>query len=109
MLNSRATRAASIGCVFLAAALASSSMLCAQTPSIEPPLAGRPAQVSNIAGVYTIRVSAEPIDVTVEEPITLRVTLIGKGPAKYQPDRKHLKLFPDSWSRDFYLEPVLEE
>jgi hypothetical protein len=101
---------AMIGCVFLAATVASSSsILCAQTPSIDPPLAGRPAHFSNIVGAYTIRVSAEPIDVPVEEPIVLRVTITGRGPAKYQPDRKQLKLFPDTWSRDYYVEPVPDE
>src|SRR6266404_5669745 len=107
MVNSRAMWAASVGCVFLTATMvASFSTLRAQTPSIEPPLAGRPAQFSNIVGAYTIQVSAEPIDVPVEEPIVLRVTITGRGPAKYQPDRKQLRIIPETWSRDFYVEPV---
>jgi hypothetical protein len=72
----------------------------------EPPLAGRPAQFSNVVGAYAISASAEPVAVPVEEPITLRVTISGKGPAKYQPTRKDLMLFPASWTRDFYVEPV---
>jgi hypothetical protein len=86
--------------------LALPTTLVAQGPSSEPPLAGRPAQFSNIVGSYTIRADVEPAQVPVEEPITLRVTLAGRGPAKYQPERKHLKIFPDAWSKDFYVEPV---
>jgi len=75
----------------------------------EPPLANRPAQFSNIVGSYTIAVRAAPLDVPVEEPITLHVTIAGKGPAKYAPDRKHLKLLPESWARDFYVEPMPDD
>lgn len=106
----RALRAAWIArTVVLAAFLAPAPMLGAQGPSIEPPLAGRPAHFSNVVGAYTIRASAEPIDVPVEEPIVLRVTITGRGPKKYQPDRKQLKLFPETWSREFYVEPVPDE
>ena len=75
----------------------------------EPPLANRPAQFSNIVGSYSIEVRATPREVPVEEPVTLHVTLTGKGPAKYQPDRKHLKLFPESWAGEFYIEPVPDQ
>jgi hypothetical protein len=95
--------------LFTFSALALPSALGAQTPSIDPPLAGRPAQFSNVVGSYDIAVKAEPAEVPVEEPITLRVTITGRGPAKYRPERKHLKLFPESWSRDFYVEPVPDE
>jgi hypothetical protein len=86
------------------------STLAAQpNSSVEPPLAGRPSQFSNIVGSYTIAVSAQPVEVPVEEPITLRVTISGTGPARYQPNRKHLKLFPENWARDFYVEEVPDE
>jgi hypothetical protein len=77
--------------------------------SIEPPRADRPAQFSNVVGSYTIEVSAEPAAVAVEEPIALRVIIKGSGPTKYQPARKHLKLFPDRWANDFHVEPVPDE
>jgi hypothetical protein len=89
--------------------LACPSMLSAQSASTEPPMAGRPAQFSNVVGSYEIAARAEPTNVAVEEPITLRVTISGRGPAKYQPSRKHLRLFPESWAKDFYVEPAPEE
>ncbi len=87
-------------------ALLAPTCLVAQSPSIEPPLLGRPPQFSNIVGSYRIAVTAEPAEVPLEEPITLRVRIEGNGPAKYQPSRKHLKLFPERWAKDFYVEPV---
>jgi hypothetical protein len=75
----------------------------------EPPLAGRPLQFSNIVGKYRIGVSAEPVTIPVEEPITLRVVITGQGPAKYQPSRRFLKLFPERWAQDFYIETVPDE
>lgn len=72
----------------------------------DPPLAGRPAQFSDIVGTYTIQAAAAPTTVPVEEPIALRVTIAGNGPAKYRPERQRLKLFPESWARDFYIEAV---
>jgi hypothetical protein len=86
--------------------LALPPMLSAQGPSGAPPIAGRPAQFSDVVGSYTIRAEAAPTEVAVEGPITLRITLAGRGPAKYQPERKHLKIFPDSWTQEFYVEPV---
>jgi hypothetical protein len=93
----------------LLAALAWPPPLAAQPPSIEPPVAGRPPQFSEVVGNYSLAISAAPAEVPVEEPITLRVTIAGKGPAKYQPVRKNLKLFPDGWAKDFFVEPVPEE
>src|SRR5271155_5188084 len=60
----------------------------AQPPSIDPPIVGRPDDFSNIVGKYDIQASAEPTDVRVEEPITLRIRIIGSGPEKYEPNRK---------------------
>lgn len=79
-----------------------------QPLSIDPPLVGRPDGFSNIVGKYDIQVSAEPTDVRVEEPITLRVRIIGSGPEKYEPDRKHLDLFPN-WDNDFYVQEMRDE
>jgi hypothetical protein len=78
----------------------------AQPAAIDPPLAGRPPQFSNIVGRYTIAATAVPSEAAVEEPIVLRVTISGTGPAKYQPQRKYLKLFPERWANEFYVEPV---
>jgi hypothetical protein len=80
----------------------------AQTPGIDPPLVGRPDGFSNIVGKYEIQVSAQPTEVHVEEPITLRIRIIGAGPAKYEPDRKHLDLFPN-WGDDFYVQEMRDE
>lgn len=89
-------------------ALLGPATLAAQPPA-DPPLAGRPAQFSNIVGRYTISAVATPTEVPVEEPITLRVTIKGTGPAKYEPSRKYLHLFPERWANDFYVEPVPAE
>jgi hypothetical protein len=87
-------------------ALATPAAAFAQQPTAEPPLAGRPLQFSNIVGAYAMAVHAEPTEVPLEEPITLTITITGQGPAKYQPRRKDLKLFPERWLKDFYVEPV---
>jgi hypothetical protein len=47
--------------------------------------------------------------VTVGQPITLRVRILGKGPSEYAPRRDKLHLFPDDWDRDFFVEPVPAE
>ncbi len=88
--------------------LISAAPVIAQPPNIDPPLVGRPDGFSNIVGKYTIQVSAEPTDVHVEESITLRIRIIGSGPAKYEPDRKHLDLFPN-WDGDFYVQEMRDE
>lgn len=80
-----------------------------QRPPDDPPVAGRPENFSNIVGNYKIAVFAEPTEVRVEEAITLRIWITGTGPEKYEPNRKHLRLFPDSWERDFYVLPLPDE
>ena len=74
----------------------------------DPPIVGRPDRFSNIVGKYELQVSAEPTEVRVEEPITLRIRIIGSGPAKYEPDRKHLQILPD-WTDDFFVQEMREE
>jgi hypothetical protein len=77
-----------------------------QEAEVEPPLAGRPKNFSQIVGRYRIAALAEPTEVFVEEPITLKVRITGQGPIRYQPQRKHLQLFPEEITDDFYVEPV---
>src|SRR5688500_18054613 len=78
-------------------------------PSVEPPVRGRPPQFSQVVGTYSVQASAAPAEVPVEQPITLRVLIAGKGPEKYQPQRARLHLFPDDWEQDFYIEPAPDE
>ncbi len=80
----------------------------AQRAPSDPPLVGRPEEFSNIVGKYTIDISADPLEVPVEEPITLRIRITGVGPQKYEPKREHLRILPD-WTDDFYVENVLDE
>src|SRR5436309_1725216 len=53
--------------------------------AVDPPVAGRPAQFSGVVGRYRLEVSAAPTSVVVEEAVTLRVRVVGQGPARYQP------------------------
>ena len=80
----------------------------AQRAPIDPPVAGRPPGFSNIVGNYTLKVTAEPTEVRVEEPITLRVYITGVGPERYEPKRENLRLFP-AWEDDFYEQDTREE
>ncbi|MSQ93343.1 MAG: hypothetical protein EXR98_02165 [Gemmataceae bacterium] len=81
----------------------------AQPAPIDPPVAGRPENFSNIVGDYKISVAAQPTDVGVEESIKLRIWITGIGPEKYVPKRKYLQLFPAAWERDFYVLPLPDE
>jgi hypothetical protein len=81
----------------------------AQKTPIDPPIADRPVDFSNIVGKYDINVTADPTDVQVEQSILLRIRITGEGPEKYQPSRKFLRLFPDSWKNDFYLQEMLDK
>jgi hypothetical protein len=87
--------------------MGTSSALAQDTP-IDPPVADRPADFSNIVGQYKIEVSADPLKAEVEQPITLRIRIIGTGPEKYQPNRDHLRLFP-AWENDFYVQEMRNE
>ena len=80
----------------------------AQRPAIDPPVAGRPEDFSNIVGNYTIKLQAAPREVQLEEPITLEVRITGSGPERYQPKRKSLNVLPN-WSNDFHVENVPDE
>jgi hypothetical protein len=87
--------------------LLDASIAFAQPLVIDP--AHRPPAFSNIVGKYDIKVSAEPADVQVEQSITLRIQITGVGPEKYEPNRKHLNLFPEAWKNDFYVQPMQDQ
>ncbi len=78
----------------------------AQAKSVQLPVGDRPDGFSNIVGKYAIKVSAEPTDVQVEEAITLRIYLTGSGPEEYEPIRKSLRLLPEAWQSDFYVQEL---
>jgi hypothetical protein len=72
-------------------------------PANQPP----PVNFSGAVGQYAIVHRAAPTEVHVEEPLTLTITITGKGPAKHLPRREGLdKVFPPDFDRDFYIEPV---
>jgi hypothetical protein len=76
---------------------------------VSPPLAGQPADFSQVVGSYTLEATATPPEVGVGEAVRLTVRIRGRGPAAYQPRRPHLRLFPASVTRDFYLRPLPAE
>src|SRR2546421_170972 len=80
----------------------------AQDADIEIPTVA-PPHFSQVAGQYEISASATPAEVFVEQPITLVIRITGTGPAKYQPERKNLKLFPDDFADDFHVEGLAEQ
>lgn len=75
----------------------------------DPPLTGRPSNFSHIVGRYFIKAEAQPTEVFVEEPITLRVRIVGQGSPRFQPQRKNLHLFPDEVEENFFVEPVADQ
>src|SRR5262249_26335745 len=75
-------------------------------PPVVPPVAGMPEDFSRIVGAYRIQAEANPTEVEVEQPIVLKVTVHGKGPAAWQPAQENLKIFPASAANDFFIEPV---
>ncbi len=97
-------RLVAIVCLFAFSAIAFG-----QPSPEDPPAADRPVDFSNIVGNWAMRLEATPTEARVEEPITLRVLLIGDGPAKYAPSSKYLKLFPESFETDFYLQEMRDE
>jgi hypothetical protein len=83
--------------------LGSPALLRAQSAPIPIP-AVTPLNFSQIAGKYDISSSAASTQALVEGPLTLTVRITGKGPEKYRPQRKNLKIFPDDLAADFHLE-----
>lgn len=99
-------------CRFLVAVV--SVLLCsttagAQRPAVDPPLVGRPPDFSHIVGRYEIHATAEPTEVCIEEPIVLRVQIVGAGPVQYEPKREQLRILSESWARHFYVEEMHDE
>ncbi len=81
-----------------------------KTPDDPPfPVADRPVDFSNIVGKYDIKATADPTDLQVEQSITLRIQIIGEGRTEYEPNRKYLRLFPDSWKNDFYVQEMQDK
>jgi hypothetical protein len=68
-----------------------------------------PPRFSQVVGDYRITSAASPLEVRVEDPIKLTVEIQGRGPAKYQPARKNLQIFPDDMSEQFHLEAWPEQ
>ena len=81
----------------------------AQTPSVEPPRIGQPADFSRVVGMFQIAAKIEPAAVAVEEPLTLIVTISGQAETPYAPKRDLLRIFPDDMQRDFFVEPAGEQ
>lgn len=81
----------------------------AQPTAIDPPIAGRPVDFSNIVGRYEIKATAAPRTIPVEGSILLTIDIIGEGPAKYEPTRNALKLIPASWENDFHIQGMPAE
>jgi hypothetical protein len=69
----------------------------------------QPDDFSKIVGKYSIKASAAPAEVHVEEAITLRIEITGEGPAQFEPKFKDLRLFPAYWKDDFYVQESPEE
>lgn len=86
--------------------LVSAATAAAQEKFVVPP--AHPRGFSHIAGQYRISVSVAPTEVKVEEPITFKVRIEGKGPAEWQPQRKKLDIFPDDLAEHFFLEDAVE-
>lgn len=80
-----------------------------QEMEVEPPLAGRPTEFSQVVGRYRISTQAEPAEVFAEQPITLKVRIQGEGPARFGPKRALLRIFPEDVAEAFHIEPVPEQ
>jgi len=81
----------------------------AQSPDNEPPIAGRPEDFSELVGFYEISSTAHLTEVRVEDPLLLTVKIKGSGPRAYQPERRHLRVFPPAIANDFYIEPLPDQ
>lgn len=79
----------------------------AQT-QIDPPLAGRPANFSHLIGRFGIATHVAPSEGLVEDPLTLRVVIMGDVAAGEPPARKSLRLLTDDFEKAFYVEAVPE-
>ncbi|MEI7684799.1 MAG: hypothetical protein WCL32_07205 [Planctomycetota bacterium] len=76
----------------------------AQDP-VDPPLAGRPPHYSQLIGRFTIGATINPASVFVEDPLTLRVRIVGSVAMGDGPTRAHLRILPEDLADSFYIEP----
>jgi hypothetical protein len=79
----------------------------AQTEKIDFPRTNQPANFSFAAGSFdNVSVRASPTTVQVEEPITLvvRIKSLVPGPLAHPPQRDKLRLFPDDFEKNFFVE-----
>src|SRR5438067_6883051 len=70
--------------------------------SPEPPVVGRPLDFSGaVGGPFTVTATAEPTEVTAEEPVTLTLRIAGPGNLAqvHRPDLNRIERF----ARDFAI------
>jgi hypothetical protein len=76
---------------------------------VDPPVQGRPENFSWVVGSYDdLIASATPTELSVADPLVLKVTVTGSGPPRYHPKRELLKLFPADFDKDFFVKPLPE-
>jgi hypothetical protein len=82
----------------------------AQDEPGEPAVAGRPADYSGLVGSYQVATSANPTELSLDDPVTLTVTLTaatGSAPAPgTEPRRANLRAYTKSLANDFYLQDL---
>ena len=72
------------------------------------PVQNRPANFSQVVGVVRIESQASPTTVEVEKPLLLTVRILGDIEGPFAPRRQFLKLFPDHFNEQFFVEPKPE-
>src|SRR5580765_2240895 len=82
-----------------------------QASDVAIPRINQPDNFSGAAGEFQLNVSAEPVDVRIEDPITLtvRIVSLNGGQPAHPPQRDKLRLLPQQLVRDFFIEPLPEE
>src|SRR5882724_10473277 len=94
--------------MWVSSVLLMSPLLLTQTAASEPPLTNRPANFSRVVGQFHIESRAEPTTVEVEKPVLLKVRITGEGEKGFLPQRKFLKIFPDHFADQFFVEDLPE-
>src|SRR4051794_26854480 len=77
----------------------------AQLP-LDPPVARRPANFSQLTGRFNMAAIVEPTQAIVEDTITLRVVIKGDVIRGEPPTRPHLRIFPSDFTESFYVEAL---
>jgi hypothetical protein len=103
---SRKRRAFGVLSFLLFFLVAAGPLRAADPAGSEPPAVGRPDDFSQVVGSYRLTATAAPTRLRVEDPLLLTVRITGSGPKAYQPQRRHLRLFPPGTDKDFYLKPL---